>query len=228
MNGLQHRWNYLSGQLKTDATNLLNLNGLPHVLRLDLLFCPEEMLSALDLMLQHRHKKIVWSLSPQNEQDEQCNLVLQGLTLRNAYWDPHHRELRETVREGGGIDVVVQSSFSKQQSLDSATHDKEERRALKRRESNKGRPLVYGLVVAAEHGTREDGGGGQRKVVGNTNSRQVVGNTNSRGPCEDWSRAFEPRECAQSGALVEKRGLPVPVIFCADLLSLRWFTVPVV
>ena len=72
------------------------------------------------------------------------------------------------------------------------------------------------------------GGGGQRKVVGNTNSRQVVGNTNSRGPCEDWSRAFEPRGCAQSGALVEKRGLPVPVIFCADLLSLRWFTVPVV
>ena len=160
MNGLQHRWNYLSGQLKTDATNLLNLNGLPHVLRLDLLFCPEEMLSALDLMLQHRHKKIVWSLSPQNEQDEQCNLVLQGLTLRNAYWDPHHRELRETVREGGGIDVVVQSSFSKQQSLDSATHDKEERRALERRESNKGRPLVYGHVVAAEHGTREGGGGG--------------------------------------------------------------------
>jgi hypothetical protein len=160
VNGLQHRWNYLSGQLKTDATNLLNLNGLPHVLRLDLLFCPEEMLSALDLMLQHRHKKIVWSLSPQNEQDEQCNLVLQGLTLRNAYWDPHHQELRETVREGGGIDVVVQSSFSKQQSLDSATHDKEERRALERRESNKGRPLVYGRVVAAEHGTREKGGGG--------------------------------------------------------------------
>jgi hypothetical protein len=159
VNGLQHRWNYLSGQLKTDATNLLNLNGLPHVLRLDLLFCPEEMLSALDLMLQHGHKKIVWSLSPQNEQDEQCNLVLQGLTLRNAYWDPHHRELRETVREGGGIDVVVQSSFSKQQSLDSATHDKEERRALERRESNKGRPLVYGRVVAAEHGTREEGGG---------------------------------------------------------------------
>ena len=162
VNGLQHRWNYLSGQLKTDATNLLNLNGLPHVLRLDLLFCPEEMLSALALMLQHRHKKIVWSISPQNEQNEQYNLVLQGLTLRNAYWDPHRRELRETVRRGGGTstDVLVQSSFSKQQSLDSATHDKEERRTLERRESNEGRPLVYGRVVAAVHETREEEGGG--------------------------------------------------------------------